>query len=69
MKKVLRWIPLLALILSGFGAVYNQGLRIEHRLTLLEAKLDMHLQLSQAKQGDTVGRLYLTGLKYGHPGQ
>ncbi len=69
MKKVLRWIPLLALILSGFGAVYNQGVRIEHRLTMLEAKLDMHLQLSQAKKGSTVGRVSLAELKYGLPAQ
>ncbi len=68
MKKVLRWIPLLALILSGFGAVYNQGVRIEHRLTMLEAKLDMHLQLS-TKQGSTVGRVSLAELKYGLPAQ
>lgn len=70
MKKILRWIPLIALILSGFGTVYNQGLRIEHRLTKLETKIDMHLGLPHmAKKGGATGRVSLAKLKYGHPGQ
>jgi hypothetical protein len=65
--KVLRWVPLIALLLSGFGAVYNQGVRLEHRLTTIETKLDMHLKLSQAKKAGTTGRVSLAELKCGHP--
>ncbi len=39
-KKFLKWVPLISLIVSGFGMQYAQGLRIEHRLTVLETKFD-----------------------------
>ncbi len=39
-KKILKWVPLISLIVSGFGMQYTQGLRIEHRLTVLETKFD-----------------------------
>ncbi len=44
-KKLIRWVPLVTFVLSIGGALYNQGLRIEHRLTVLETKLDEHLRL------------------------
>ncbi len=40
MKKILKWVPLISLIVSGFAMQYTQGLRIEHRLTVLETKFD-----------------------------